>query len=212
MKWAIPFLISLKICFKDHLYQNHLRCLLKLWVNVRVLITQSNLNLCNPMDCSLPGSSVHATLQARIMEWVAITFSRVSSQPWDRTQVSCTASRWFTHYLLQGIFPTLGSNSRSPALQADDLPLSHQGSPWTLPYIYWKRISLSDFRILRLTLIIGISPDLCLQPRVPFYLFFQLNFYWSIVALQYCISFCCTAKWISFTYTYIPPFLDLLPI
>ena len=41
-----------------------------------VLVTQSCLTLCDPMDCSLPGSSVHGILQARILEWVAILFSR----------------------------------------------------------------------------------------------------------------------------------------
>ena len=48
------------------------------------------------MDCSLPGSPVHRILQARIMEWVAIPFSRGSSQPRDRTQVFCIADRFFT--------------------------------------------------------------------------------------------------------------------
>ena len=47
--------------------------------------------LCNPMDCSPPGSSVHGILQARILEWVAISFSRGSSQPRDQTQVSCVS-------------------------------------------------------------------------------------------------------------------------
>ena len=54
------------------------------------------LTLCDPMDCSLPGSSVHGILQARILEQVAISFSRGSSWPRDRTQVSCIAGRFFT--------------------------------------------------------------------------------------------------------------------
>ena len=45
--------------------------------------------LCDPVDCSPPGSSVHGTVQARIQEWVAISFSRGSSWPRDPTQVSC---------------------------------------------------------------------------------------------------------------------------
>ena len=46
---------------------------------VSVLVTQSCLIMCDPMDCSLPGSSVHGILQARILEWVAISSSRGSS-------------------------------------------------------------------------------------------------------------------------------------
>ena len=51
--------------------------------------------LCDPVDCSPPGSSVHGILQARILEWVAISFSRGSSRPRDRTQVSHIAGRHF---------------------------------------------------------------------------------------------------------------------
>ena len=54
------------------------------------LITELCLTLCNPMGCSPPGSSVHKSLQARIVEWVARPFSRGSSQPRDWTWVSCT--------------------------------------------------------------------------------------------------------------------------
>ena len=50
---------------------------------------------CDPMDCCLPGSSVHGILQARIPAWVAISFSRGSFQPRDWTLVSCIASRFF---------------------------------------------------------------------------------------------------------------------
>ena len=48
------------------------------------------------MDCSLPGSSIHRTFQARVLEWVAICFSRGSSWPRGWTQVSCIAGRHFT--------------------------------------------------------------------------------------------------------------------
>ena len=50
---------------------------------------QSCLTLCNPMDHSRPGSSVHGILQARILEWVAMPSSRGSSRPRDRTCISC---------------------------------------------------------------------------------------------------------------------------
>ena len=51
--------------------------------------------LCYPMDCSLPGSSLHGILQARVLEWGAISFSRGSSRCRDRTQVSSTPGRCF---------------------------------------------------------------------------------------------------------------------
>ena len=54
-------------------------------------VAQSCLTLCNPRNCSLPGSSVHRIFQARIVEWVTISFSRGSSQPRGRMQVSCIA-------------------------------------------------------------------------------------------------------------------------
>ena len=58
-------------------------------------VTQSSPTLCEPMDYSPPGSSVHGIFQARILEWVAISFSRGSSQPRDRTQLSHSAGRHF---------------------------------------------------------------------------------------------------------------------
>ena len=59
-------------------------------------VAQSCLTLWNPMDCSLPGSSIHGVFQAIILEWVATSFSRGSSQPRDRTQFSCIVDRRFT--------------------------------------------------------------------------------------------------------------------
>ena len=71
--------------------------------SVKVLVSQLCLTLCDPMDCNPPASSVHGITQARILEWVAIPFSRGSSQPRGWTA--------------------------SPALQVDSLPLHHLESP-----------------------------------------------------------------------------------
>ena len=59
-------------------------------------VAQSCPTLFDSMDCSPPGFSIHGVFQARILEWVAISFSRGSSPPRDRTQVSCTEGRCFT--------------------------------------------------------------------------------------------------------------------
>ena len=68
-----------------YLFLTHLSITVFFHVVVVVLVAQSCSTLCDPMDCSLPGSSVHEILQARILEWVAIPFSRGSSQPRDQT-------------------------------------------------------------------------------------------------------------------------------
>ena len=72
-------------------------------------VAQSCPTLCDPVDCSPPGPSVHGILQARRLQWVAISSSRASSR--------------------QNVSPV------SPALQADSFPLSHRGSPYTLDQI-----------------------------------------------------------------------------
>ena len=70
-------------------------------IQYEVLVAQTCLTLCNPMDCSPPDSSVHGILQARILEWVAIPFSRE--------------------------FPDPGIKSGSPVLQADSLSSESPG-------------------------------------------------------------------------------------
>ena len=64
---------------------NCMSCLYE-WVSE---VTQSCPTFCDPMDCSLPGSSIHGIFQAKVLEWVAIAFSRGSSQPRTRTHISC---------------------------------------------------------------------------------------------------------------------------
>ena len=59
-------------------------------------VAQPCLTLCDPLDCSLPGFSVHGIFQARVLECVAISFSRGSSRPRDWTQVSHIVGRCFT--------------------------------------------------------------------------------------------------------------------
>ena len=59
-------------------------------------VAQSCPTLCDSMNCSLPSFSIHGLFQARVLEWTAISFSRGSSQPRDRTWVSCIAGRCFT--------------------------------------------------------------------------------------------------------------------
>ena len=96
-----------------------------------VLYAQSCPTPCNPMDCSLPGSPVHGILQARILEEVAMPFSRGSSQPRDRTQVSCIG-RWFLYRLShQGACRVLWTSLNGKGWSADLLP------PTRLPG-WWK--------------------------------------------------------------------------
>ena len=98
-------------------------------------VAQLCLTLCYPMDCSLPGSSVHGIFQAIVLQWIAISCPILlgrhelqptrllcpSDFPGKNTEVGC-------HFFLQGIFPTQESNSCLLHWQADTLPLSHQGS------------------------------------------------------------------------------------
>ena len=94
-----------------------------------MFVAQSCLTLCKSMDCSLPGSSVHGILQARILQWVFIPFSRESSWPTDWTWISCTAGRFFT----------IWATREAPNWQY--IPIKQQLhfpclSLWQLPY-YW---------------------------------------------------------------------------
>ena len=89
-----------------------------------VTYAQSCLTFCDPTNCSPSGFSDHGIPQVRILEWVAISFSSISSQPRDGTQVSCIAARFFTVWatretqmqtqmpreIYQGKTPTVFSN------------------------------------------------------------------------------------------------------
>ena len=105
---SAPCLAALSLCdpASPEGQQTNLRtswslCLL-LYKNWRLKIVVVQLLSCDrlfgdPMDCSLPSSSVHGILQARILHWVAISFSRGSSRPRDRTLVSCIGRQILYH-------------------------------------------------------------------------------------------------------------------
>ena len=108
------------------------------WEHVKVKVAQSYPTLWNPMDYT-----VHGILQARILEWVAISFSRGSSQPRDQIQVSCITGGFFTSWatrepkntgvgslsLLQWIFPIQELNQGLLHCRQILYQLSYQGSP-----------------------------------------------------------------------------------
>ena len=81
---------------------------------MNMFVAQSCLTLCDPMDCSLPGFSVHGILQARILEWASILFSRD--------------------------LPDLGIEPGSPALQADSLPCEPLEKPHYPPEFEYAQI------------------------------------------------------------------------
>ena len=79
-------------------------------------VAQLCLTLCNPVDCSLPGSSVHGIFQAKVLEWVAISFSRGSSLPRGRTQVSHIVGRCFTVWATREVLVCRAHNLLSRAV------------------------------------------------------------------------------------------------
>ena len=102
------------------------KCLLISWLQSPSVVifkvkvkSLSRVRLCDPVDCSLPGSSVHGIPQARILEWVAIPSQdpRGSSPPRDRTWVSCISGRrfnlWATREVVILVLPQIKSDTVS---------------------------------------------------------------------------------------------------
>ena len=94
--------------------------------------------LCDPMDCSLSGSSIHGLFQARVLEWIAISFSRgiFPTQgsnlglPHCRQTLYCLSHQGSRLSFLQGIFPTQGLNPDLPRCRQILYQLRHKENPW----------------------------------------------------------------------------------
>ena len=97
MNGGVAMLLLYKIFFKTRkAIINFKKCHSEKSSNYQVKSLSSVRLFATPMDCSLPGSSVHVIFQARVLEWVAISLSRGSSWPRDWTQVFRLAGRHFT--------------------------------------------------------------------------------------------------------------------
>ena len=125
------------------------------WSHIAVLVAQLCPTLCDLMNCSPPGFSVHGILQARILEWIAIPFSRRSSWPRDWNQVSCFVGRFFTVWATGKILVKLLS------------PVQFFAAPWTAAYQappsmgfsrqeYWSGLPFPS---------LGDLPDSGIKPR-----------------------------------------------
>ena len=116
-------------------------------------VAQSCPTLCDPMDYSPQSSSVHGISQARILEWIAISYSRGSSWPRDRIQVSCTDRRIFYHWatwealllsqlnlLLSALTPSSPDNL--PHCHLSDLPRDHSNQAISYKILHWLLLQL----------------------------------------------------------------------
>ena len=111
------------------------------------------------MDCSLPGSSIHGILQARVLEWVAVSFSRRSSQPRDRTQISHIAGRRFTIWatITQAVYNFKTSSSLNMSLFSNlNGPTQTWLRTWPCAYVDGCRSTM----LFKSTILLGLVPAL----------------------------------------------------
>ena len=118
-----------------NVYGSYKQLCLSIFFQSESEIAQSCLTLCDLVDCSPPGSSIHGILQARILEWVVISFSRESSRPRDRTQVPRIAGRHFNLWATRedfSIYPLVGTFLEK-AIAPHSSTLAWK-IPWTAAY------------------------------------------------------------------------------
>ena len=105
--WVITLCSSSRLnLYVDHFIQSIWQLYISYHHNLHsffffFLVSKSCPTLCDPMDYSLPGSSIHGILQARTLEWIAISFTRGSSQQKNWAWVSCISGRFFTDWAIR---------------------------------------------------------------------------------------------------------------
>ena len=121
------------------------------------------------MDCSQPGSSIHRIFQVRVLEWVAISFSRGSSQPRDRTQVSCIAGRRFNLWATRNCLTTksikwylsLTLSTLVNYTQIKNINVNHESSTYKIfvqgkgPYYTWQKSQTQCIHVAKFTCQLG---------------------------------------------------------
>ena len=165
----------------------------KMYIHLKVLVTQSCLTVCDPVDCSPPGSSVHGIFQAKILEWVAIPFSMVSSQPRDQTLLSYTGSRFFTIWATrEALYPPTAKSLQSCPTLCDPIDGSPPGFP--VPGILqartleWLAISFSNawkwkVKVKSLSCVWLFATPWTAAYQAPLSMGFSRQKYWSGVPL-----------------------------
>ena len=185
--------------------------------------------------------TVHGILQARILEWVACPFSSGSSQPRNRTRVSCIAGGFFTNWATrEALFYRMnGTISELKSVLFQSSFYFHQ----TLCLFHWERerwrgagreigLPLERFARGRGASPVGLVVGTCLsvqetwdkgsvpglgrapggEPGNPFQDFLSILFTWKIIALHSCVGFCHPSTWVSHRDTYVPALLNPLPV
>ena len=127
-------------------------------------VAQSCLTVCDPMDCSIPGFSVHGIFQARVLEWGAISFSRGSSRPSEWTWFSHTAGRCFTLWASREALKDRGDTQRK------SLKKEEGGLAAKAPCKYSQTLGRSEIMWVKFWHIVALSYRNSSQLMTVFYL------------------------------------------
>ena len=111
-------------------------------MKMKVFVTQSCPALCDPIVWSQPGSSAHGIFQARILEWVAISFSRGSSQTRDQSWVSCIADRLFPIWATREALNPIGKQCKAQALESSHPRVRELEQWYKGPETHWMGATL----------------------------------------------------------------------